>query len=431
MAYFSPIVLGFAFFLAECGPEAIDGWSTRAAQAYRAGRISEARSLYERTLQADGRHTAALTGLGRIDLLEHRRRSAMKHLALAYQTNPNDPAVVRAYAAAAEDERLEGILLERLRQLPAASSEDKAHAGERLELLNRLGGRVINRLLSGYRAYHLRMPVAQGSDGRVHGWTLRVSLNGKRPLRLLLDTGSRGILINRHQAASLDLEPLTKINIGGFGGGPAQPAQLMLAPQARINGELAFANVLVEVGRNRMVEGVDGLIGTDLLRHFLVTCDGPKRQLVLTPFEDSTGEEGAGGHPWARWEASTPGGGFDRVRRLGHLLLVEDRTAKHAQWVLDTGAGYSIAHDDLPSLIGETVSLVGVSGSAAVRRKEQPLRYNITGTAAFTRDVVTTDLDPLSRHYGVRLAGFLGFPVLRNKVITLDARDGTLRVGSH
>jgi len=47
----------------------------------------------------------------------------------------------------------------------------------------------------------------------------------------------------------------------------------------------------------------------------------------------------------------------------------------------------------------------------------------------FTDEVLTTDLSDVSAYFGVRLAGFLGFPLWHNRSLTLDARNGSLRIG--
>ena len=248
MAYSSPVLFAVAAFLgAEVLPDTATRMAGRASRLWREGRTSEARVLYEKALDLDGRNGATLAGLGRIHLSEHRRLQALRHLARAYQANPNDPAVVRDYAAAVGDTKLEAVLQERLVRLPSTLPEDRERAVTRLSILQGLNGRIVNQLVSGYQLYRLRMPVAQSGEGIVHGWILRVSLNGSRPLRLLLDTGSRGILIDRRLAAPLGLELLADTKIGGFGGGPSEKAQVMLAGRAQIDGQLEMATLPLDV----------------------------------------------------------------------------------------------------------------------------------------------------------------------------------------
>ncbi len=403
--------------------------SARAADAYRTGRISEARALYESALARHERFAPALAGLGRIDQIEHHRLAAKRNLARAYQGDPNNPKIVRDYAAAIEDPSIEEVLLQRLILLKATSPIDRDVARYRLEVRKRLAGRVVNRLVSPYHPYQLHMPVAYSTDGRAHGWTLRVSINGRPPLRLLLDTGARSLLVSTRTANTLGLEPLAESHIGGFGDDARRKAETTLAHRLVVDDQLELANVMVEVADQRFVEGVDGLISTDLLRHFLLTCNGRKKQLELAPFTGHSGVEGSGERPWAGLEPPPLAEGFAHFRRLGHLIVMEDRTQPGAQYVLDTGAGYSIVHEPLPSLNAPTVTLVGASGSTSLSRKEQPLRWNLSGKPQWTREVLTMDLGPMSEDFGVRIAGLLGFPALRSFAITLDPRNGSLRIG--
>lgn len=410
-------------------PDSAATLSAHAAEAYRTGRISEARTLYESALAREERFAPALAGLGRIDQIEHQRLAAKRNLARAYQGDPNNPNVVRDYAAAIDDPAIEEVLLRRLLVLKATSPTDRDVARYRLELRKRLAGRVVNRLVSPYRPYHLSMPVAYSTDWRAHGWILRVSINGNPPLRLLLDTGARSLLVSTRTAQTLNLELLAESHIGGFGDDARRKAETRFARSLVVDQQLELSNVMVEVADQRFVEGVDGLISTDLFRHFLLTCHGKKKQLELEPFAGHSGVEGSGDRPWAALDPPPLATGFVPFRRLGHLIVMEDRTRAGAHYVLDTGAGYSIVHETLPSLNAPTVTLVGASGSTALTRKEHPLRWNLSGQPQWTREVLTMDLEPMSEDFGVRIAGLLGFPALRTFALTLDPRNGSVRIG--
>jgi len=229
-------------------------------------------------------------------------------------------------------------------------------------------------------------------------------------------------------AARLALAPLAEATVGGFGEGHHQRARSMLATRLTIH-QFELANVVVEVADQQFVEGIDGLIGTDLFSHFLITCNGRKKILELTPFPGHEGTEGAGDRPWAGLNPPPIAPGFVPYRRLGHLLILEDGQDESAQYVLDTGAGYTLIHEAVPSLNARPVNLIGASGGMVANRREMPIRLNFQGLPRYTGEVLTTHLSDVSAYFGVRLTGFLGFPLWHNRTLTLNPRNGSLRIG--
>jgi len=399
-----------AMTIAENLPDVAD-LAARAAKAYRIGRVAEARSLYESALSQHTRFAPALAGLGRIELIEHRRKSAVQRLAIAYQIAPGDPEIVRDFAAATDDKTLEAILLQRLLNLPATSAHDREVAQIKLAIHRKVAGRATNVLLSGHRPYRMRMPLVFSRDWRPYGWAIAVRVNDEATLRLLVDTGACGILLFRKKG--LGLEPLADSSIGGFGDGSRQVAQTMLANRVLVDGQLEFGNVIVEAVDRQLVEGVDGLISPDVFGQFLVTIDGPKKMLELTPFADSA-------------ESAPLLEGFQSLRRLGHLWMVERRAGE--QFVLDTGSSYTVIHEPVPSLHAETISLYGVSGEARLARVSIPVEVSLGGTKTWTRDAVSADLEPISQQFGMRISGFLGFRAVRRLRMSLDSRNNSIRI---
>src|SRR5262249_18061005 len=156
----------------------------------------------------------------------------------------------------------------------------------------------------------------------------------------------------------------------------------------RVDSQLELKNVIVEAGDHSFVDGVDGLISPTLFQHFLVTCNGRKKQLELAPFEGSDGTEGAGVRPWARLDPPPLDAGYQSFGRLGHLMVIEDRTQAGAQYILDSGAGYSVVHQPLRSMNARTVAMVGASGSLVASHHDRPLSFNVVGRHDLTREVV-------------------------------------------
>jgi hypothetical protein len=56
------------------------------------------------------------------------------------------------------------------------------------------------------------------------------------------------------------------------------------------------------------------------------------------------------------------------------------------------------------------------------------VRFQIAGQELIPNEVVALDLSNLSRHYGVEVMGVLGFPALSNYILTIDYRNGRVKI---
>ncbi len=366
--------------------------------------------------------------MGRLHLLAFDRVGALKHFSEAFAAAPDDAEVLATYAAATPDRALEIALLRRLVQVHGPDDVSL----RRITLLEQLGGRAVNRLKTPYTGYSLRMPVAYSRESRAAGWLVSVELNGSHPLRLMLDTAARGLLVTPSSARLTKLERLGETELGGFGEGRARRAELLLAESVRI-GEIAFANVIVAATSHEFPAELDGLIGLDLFRQFLVTLDGKSSLLRLTPFPDAEPADGEGERPWSRYETGASGLRSGRtLLQSRHLLIapVQVEAGPLAHFALDSGAAYSMVQQTRePAVAIRQISLQGLSGFTAANEVLRPMRIEFPGgRRALLREAIATDLSPVSESFGVQIEGFVGFPVLRRLVTTIDLRSGTLNV---
>ena len=102
---------------------------------------------------------------------------------------------------------------------------------------------------------------------------------GKKPLRLLLDSGAGGLLLDSKRLGFWGLKPTGQATVIGSGKTAAQT--LLLPPlslgEARIENIRAFAAPLPSELQ------ADGLIGYDLLARLITRIDYAKSQVTLTP----------------------------------------------------------------------------------------------------------------------------------------------------
>src|SRR5262245_27002829 len=91
---------------------------------------------------------------------QFRRMEAIRLLSRAFSLAPNDPAVLREYAALTPEPRLESALLHRMIRLDATPGLWRDEASARLQIQSRLRDRPVNHLVSSYVPYTVRMKVA-------------------------------------------------------------------------------------------------------------------------------------------------------------------------------------------------------------------------------------------------------------------------------
>jgi hypothetical protein len=101
--------------------------------------------------------------------------------------------------------------------------------------------------------------------------------------------------------------------------------------------------------------------------------------------------------------------------------------------VMDTGAFCSAVSREVAYTLGgfpmaTEVRLAAGTGAAAGQRVSSTVDFAIADQHLIPNDVVALDLSNLSRHYGVEVIGVLGFSALTPYVLTVDYRDGQVKI---
>ncbi len=74
------------------------------------------------------------------------------------------------------------------------------------------------------------------------------------------------------------------------------------------------------------------------------------------------------------------------------------------------------------------MQLTAATGAASGKRIASNVHFAIGEQDLVSDKVVALDLSNLTRHYGVEVIGVLGFPVLNRYVLTVDYRNGRVRI---
>lgn len=270
-------------------------------------------------------------------------------------------------------------------------------------------------LVSPYQPYELELSSFYPTPNQPAGVILRVSINGGRPLRLVLDSGAGFVVISAKVGHALGLSSGSEMDLVGLG---TRPAKTGIAEKVEV-GPVSFRNCRVAIVEGKVIEGADGVIPLAMFSDFRIRLDLPGRTLALIPYA---------GEP--RPEISSLRADGDTGFLLVGALL--NRTY-HGYVVLDTGAFCSGVSREMAGALNNSRPLgslpIGAgTGAATGQLVPGALHFEIAGQDLVPNQIVALDLLNLSRHCGVEVVGVIGFPVLRPYVLSVDYRHRSVRI---
>ena len=109
-----------------------------------------------------------------------------------------------------------------------------------------------------------------------------VSVMGSKSLQMILDTGAPLIVIpDESLAATMDLNIVAEVPVGGAGDGEAETSPLAMGVRATVGGlAISKGNLLVGAAKN-VLQGFDGVIGASIFANCVVEIDWQARELHL------------------------------------------------------------------------------------------------------------------------------------------------------
>jgi predicted aspartyl protease len=388
---------------------------------FRRAMLPEAVRDYEAAIAVNPYNSRAYWGLGRIELAHFRGERARDLFAKAFSLNQRDTDIILAYADFVTDPASKSTLLDNVARLAGIEQPERtARALAQRQIHERLQGRTPGRLASPYIAYRLPLSGFRPSTSAQNGVLVSARINGGKPLRLLLDTGARGIFIDSRAARNLALETIVVSRLSGLGDTGQAESRVALAHSVAF-GDLAFEECVVEVTGRSLTSGADGVVGADVFERFKIGVDAGAGILQLTPFDDSL----------ATSHASVPAVG------IRHLLLVKARVegGKEGLFLVDTGAAFTtVSREYLPptAQAGQAVDMQGAQGPLYGAIRVGPLAFDVSGVPLVEHAPLAMDLRSISQTEGIEIAGILGYSMLGKSAFTIDLRNGVVefaRVG--
>jgi len=367
---------------------------------------------------------AVHTFLGDLRLTEGQVGEAEKELKTAIKLEENfAPAwygLSQVFETASLHHRAELALIQAVQYAPNVESYANALAALRRQREHPDKMRIVG----GYAASEITLTPIATDAKHFRAFAIPVSINGGKPLKLILDTGAGGILLRSKAAERAGLAKIADAKVGGIGDKGNRDAWVAEADRVEAGG-VTFSNYRIEVADKDALADDDGLIGSDVFGDFLITLDFFRRKLILTPRP--------GGVPdHSRTYDRTVTAGFSPVFLRGHNLLIETKVndAGPFLFLIDTGSNRSMIAKDVAKAATKVhsddyMTMKGLSGKVKDVYSADELTLQFANFRQKNLDMVTFDLDGISRGDGIRIGGILGLPVLvLFKTVTIDYLNG-------
>jgi tetratricopeptide (TPR) repeat protein len=412
-------------------PQSAGARTAAALAAFRRGDLPTAEHLYHLVLKTDGDYAPALTGLARVYSTVSMFKTARGLRLHAYHVTPDDPSLMETYASTLKGEAHTAMLVAALRKVDPASEEAHALAAH-IANDKIAGGRQPGRLVSPYEPARLKLYRILDGPGRRLGVGLSVRLNGRATANLLLDSGASGIAISPKLAekAGLEVASPETFETRGIGDRKAQATIAYMARELRA-GEVAFADYPITAFQSARSADYDGLIGPDVFRRFIIKIDFPQLAISLEPRPNGNVDETEGPVDFK----GTPAPGFYRVFRFGDHLAVPAfiNGGRSALFLVDSGSSSNVIDTETAKeftrVDGDSFTVVkGIQGKVNETSRANKISLVFAGFRQDNPDLVAISLEKMSDSMGVGFGGILGMPVLGQLAVTIDYREGTLRL---
>ena len=293
-----PEALALAMKFDKAHPNDPDVLDALGEVRFRRGEVDEAAMAFNQSVRLNPCNGVTHYDVARFFNLSGMYGSAQRRLEIAHTLSPDNPQIERrwrsTHAVRRTAEQQLTFLKERLANSASLTDEQKEGMQAAIKgIETREKGSC--ELVSPVTETKLPIvPIAQGAamtQGDMYGAGLDVLFNGKRK-RLEIDTGASGLLLSRSVAKSAGLIPELDIKAGGIGDQGLANAFVTHVDDIKI-GSMEFKNCMVQVLEHGDVLGVDGLIGTDVFKNYVVTLDIPGREVRIGPLPKRPDESAA------------------------------------------------------------------------------------------------------------------------------------------
>jgi len=254
---------------------------------------------------------------------------------------------------------------------------------------------------------------------RTSGLLIRARINHGPEIRLLLDSGSQFVVLNRSAARKSGCMGGTDLDLVGAGLLSPATAKQLYAGTLEVGG-LTLHHVPLLVADHDLPGGIQGAFPLTIFASFLIRLDFPGKSLELLPYPAA---------------APDPEGAIEALNR-NDLLFVKGTVnqSREGYFLLDTGASYTAISRkmarqlEIPEILAARISLQGGGEEMEAPIVCGNLRLRLGSREFATGPVVAVDLSTASRYHQVEVSGLFGYPALSRSVLMIDYRDGIVRI---
>ena len=413
---------------------------------FRMGQMSEAEQAWEASLRLDPNSARGLYGMYRLYTMLFMFKHAKEAVTRAHQLNPNDPAIFRAWIGTLPRKERPDAWKKYL-ELSAAEGDgdDEAQDDNMMRLLTAEAEKPSWVLAKPVEKAEIKIEpygkseVEEDRAGRMNGglmigegFAVGIKINDRAGATLRLDTGASGITIGNKLAERAGVVKIAETSYTGVGGGSTE-SYLAWADKIKI-GDLEFHDCIIEVSSKNRVGEDSGLIGTDVFDKFLISIDFVERKIKLGPLPRNPESTGAEDEALDRHIAPEMQS-FTKVYHFGHLLIVPavlGTPQKNATglFVLDTGAFANTISLDLARRLTKVNFEEGYIQGVSAKIKEifsgDKIYLHFAGIHVRSDDI--TAFNHSSSSFGTEFSGFIGIRTLVQMKMTIDYRDGLVKL---
>jgi predicted aspartyl protease/Flp pilus assembly protein TadD len=402
-------------------------------------------------LKLNEREALAYAGLAEIEYFENRARNAYDGLHKAISLEPNEPDYYISLARACSRLELYTEAADAYqRYLDVAPKTD-------LERRERIRGLIAFYRYLGNTKIH-RMGGKEASTVKFDLLRYRpfvnVMINGKGPLRFVVDTGASLSVLSDAAAAKLGIKPVARGGraraVGGSGSFPIIYGVLdsMTIGDVRIDAIPVYIRTVHNSEDTPAAERADGYIGLSMLANYLVTLDYQKREMILdrrfeqataaqTPAPDATQPTTPAD---ANVIASVAAGTEVPIRSTsGGLASAETllpRLERPLNFIVDTGATTTVISkaavlrhqlEDM-KLKGETYRVIGAAGIEEGAEALGLSNLTVSGLRKNNARALILDLAAVNETSGFEQHGILGGDYLSHFLVKIDLRRYSMKL---
>jgi tetratricopeptide (TPR) repeat protein len=396
---------------------------------FRMGKMQEAFDAYQRAIQLDSKNARAYLGMDKIYSFNFCHKSANQMEAKAYEYDPEDPEIIAAYTSQLSAKEKIPLLEKYLRLATNEPEEKRTAIEDQITYCKSIGDLKTWRILDPLQRGEIQLhSVIEPRTGQT-GYRVTVLLNGTKKVNLQLDTGAHGILIHRKAIEKLKLETVGSTHVSGIGDSGQQQGHVALVQSVKI-GPLEFLDCPLTVTEKSLMDR-DGIIGIDVFERFLITLNFPMNKLEFCPLPPIPGVS-TDPESWKNLDRTIPSDlkSFALMGHWGNFAIpTMINKKKSGFFFLDTGASVNILSKKIAQEVSSLQDIGKVLGGLS-GRTQTFLAKNVSiqiGHLSQENDAIyVIDFKDMNKKLGLEISGLIGFPLLKNLVITMDLRDGLL-----